>query len=139
MYNGEFQIGLGSDYIRNTSNLYINEKLITTLVWNNNNYSLFVNGIEINNGSYTGTVKTNNGFWHFGKWSNGDRGYWDGLIDNLKISSAPRSESWISTEYNNQSDANSFFSIGNIEYIPITEDNKITILDCDEDLTIKTI
>ncbi|MHA2143764.1 MAG: LamG-like jellyroll fold domain-containing protein, partial [Candidatus Thorarchaeota archaeon] len=38
--------------------------------------------------------------------------YWDGVLDEIRISNAPRSAGWIATEYNNQYDSSSFYSIG---------------------------
>ncbi|MFW9773419.1 MAG: DUF2341 domain-containing protein, partial [Candidatus Thorarchaeota archaeon] len=40
-------------------------------------------------------------------------GEWDGLIDELRISRVARSADWIQTEYNNQYNPNSFYSIVN--------------------------
>ena len=41
-----------------------------------------------------------------GKYTNH---YFDGIIDELRMSSVVRSQAWIDTEYNNQSDPSSFF------------------------------
>ncbi|MFX0207518.1 MAG: DUF2341 domain-containing protein, partial [Candidatus Hodarchaeota archaeon] len=38
--------------------------------------------------------------------------YWTGLIDEVRISKISHSAGWIATEYNNQYDPNSFYSIG---------------------------
>ena len=48
----------------------------------------------------------------------GLRGYWDGILDELRVSNIPRSPTWISTEYNNQNDPSSFMSIGPEEPAP---------------------
>ncbi|MFW9875614.1 MAG: hypothetical protein ACFFG0_21130, partial [Candidatus Thorarchaeota archaeon] len=38
--------------------------------------------------------------------------YYDGAIDEFRISKIARSEDWIATEYNNQKDPNNFYSVG---------------------------
>lgn len=38
--------------------------------------------------------------------------FWDGVIDNLTLSNIYRSTNWYDTEYNNQSDTTTFYSIG---------------------------
>ncbi|UCF50049.1 MAG: DUF2341 domain-containing protein [Thermoplasmatales archaeon] len=42
----------------------------------------------------------------------GIEGYWDGFLDELRVSNIARSPSWISTEYNNQNDPSNFYNIG---------------------------
>ncbi|MHA2120212.1 MAG: DUF2341 domain-containing protein [Promethearchaeota archaeon] len=38
--------------------------------------------------------------------------FFDGIIDEVKIVNTPRSAGWIATEYSNQQDPNSFYSVG---------------------------
>ncbi|MFX1248547.1 MAG: DUF2341 domain-containing protein, partial [Promethearchaeota archaeon] len=40
----------------------------------------------------------------------------DGMIDEVRISKSIRSSAWIETEYNNQYDPSSFYSMGEVEY-----------------------
>ncbi|HPV66516.1 MAG TPA: DUF2341 domain-containing protein [archaeon] len=42
----------------------------------------------------------------------GKGGYFNGLLDEVRISDILRSESWIKTEYNNQSSPENFYSVG---------------------------
>ena len=42
----------------------------------------------------------------------------DGYLDEVRVSDKKRSEEWISTQYNNQNDPSSFFSIGPEESAP---------------------
>lgn len=42
----------------------------------------------------------------------GGNAYYNGFMDEAKISKTCRSASWISTEYNNQNNPSSFFSVG---------------------------
>jgi hypothetical protein len=39
-------------------------------------------------------------------------GYWDGALDELRVSNVARSADWIQTEYNNQSSPSTFYSVG---------------------------
>ncbi|MFX0186078.1 MAG: DUF2341 domain-containing protein, partial [Candidatus Hodarchaeota archaeon] len=43
-------------------------------------------------------------------------GFFDGILDEIRISNVVRSTSWIETEYNNQYDPNSFYSISGAEW-----------------------
>ncbi|MFW9941409.1 MAG: DUF2341 domain-containing protein [Candidatus Thorarchaeota archaeon] len=52
---------------------------------------------------------------------------WLGQIDEVRISNIGRSADWIDTEYNNQYDPNSFYSIGNEIQIEDTSPPDITI------------
>ena len=44
--------------------------------------------------------------------------YFDGFVDEIRISTFARSEAWIETEYNNQHDPNSFINIGGTNISP---------------------
>ncbi|MBU4082789.1 LamG domain-containing protein [Patescibacteria group bacterium] len=46
-----------------------------------------------------------------GGWADGSQ-FFDGLIDEARISNVARTAQWIATEYNNQSDVASFLTIG---------------------------
>ncbi|MFX0076507.1 MAG: LamG-like jellyroll fold domain-containing protein, partial [Candidatus Hermodarchaeota archaeon] len=45
-------------------------------------------------------------------WNPTDNGF-DGLLDEFRLTNKHRTEGWINTEYSNQIDPNSFYSIGN--------------------------
>ena len=44
-----------------------------------------------------------------------DKQFFDGVIDEVKLSNTARSAGWISTGYNNQSDPGAFYSVGELE------------------------
>ncbi|OLS31170.1 MAG: hypothetical protein ThorAB25_04910, partial [Candidatus Thorarchaeota archaeon AB_25] len=52
---------------------------------------------------------------------------WDGQIDEVRISDVVRSASWIQTEFQNQNDPSSFFSIGVEESVGYSESETITL------------
>jgi hypothetical protein len=37
---------------------------------------------------------------------------WDGILDEIRVISEPRSAGWITTEYRNQSDPGNFYTVG---------------------------
>ena len=45
--------------------------------------------------------------------------YFNGLIDEVRISDSLRSSSWVKTEYNNQSSPSTFYSVGSLEDVTI--------------------
>ncbi|MFX0108872.1 MAG: DUF2341 domain-containing protein, partial [Candidatus Hodarchaeota archaeon] len=52
---------------------------------------------------------------------------WDGQIDEVRISDVIRSADWIKTEFQNQNDPSSFFSVGTEETIGYSESSTITL------------
>ena len=42
-------------------------------------------------------------------------GYFNGALDEVRISDVERSAEWVSTEYNNQSNPACFYSVGTLE------------------------
>ncbi|MHA2473532.1 MAG: DUF2341 domain-containing protein, partial [Promethearchaeota archaeon] len=85
--------------------------------YNGTQRKLFLNG-ALDAGPSAGTLNTITQNWWIGTDSNGN--YFDGIIDEVRISHVARSADWIATEYNNQYDPNSFYSIGNANnvYVP---------------------
>jgi hypothetical protein len=77
---------------------------------------LYVDGSEVasvGNGkaeTYTGYFRI--GSWRNAGWANALDGYFPGNIDEIRISETVRTADWISTEYNNQSDASGSISVG---------------------------
>lgn len=52
---------------------------------------------------------------NIGCWNDGDRGNFDGVIDEVRIHSVARTAEWVTAEYNNQSDTSGFYSLGSQE------------------------
>ena len=48
--------------------------------------------------------------------------YFDGELDEIRILTVPKSADWIATEYNNQNSPSTFYSLGNINNLPIELD-----------------
>lgn len=73
---------------------------------------IFVNGILDNSNTLAeesiGTVNLRIG-------SRSGTGYFDGIIDEVRISTVERSSAWVQTEFNNQNDPSSFLTLGSEE------------------------
>ncbi len=84
-------------------------------IYNSSDLQLFINGqlvTSLNIGG--GNVDNNNKPINIG--DNDDDGkYWDGLLDEIRISCIARTQEWLETEYNNQLNPEDFFMIGDIE------------------------
>lgn len=51
--------------------------------------------------------------WSIGQWMQfGGSEYWDGDIDEVRVSTTHRSDDWLGTEYNSQNDPATFYSMG---------------------------
>ena len=75
---------------------------------------LYIDGVERGSASYSGSTQTGTSVIQIGN-NPGSTGFiqeWDGRIDEVRVSSSYRSLGWIQTEYNNQDDPASFFSVG---------------------------
>ena len=57
----------------------------------------------------------------------GNNGFFDGLIDEVRISDVARSTDWIATEYNNQNDPSTFYSIAAADVAPGNVSTNLTL------------
>ncbi|MFW9833695.1 MAG: DUF2341 domain-containing protein [Candidatus Thorarchaeota archaeon] len=80
---------------------------------------LYLDGQQIDSNGDTDSIVYNLGNTvEIGTHGNGDTGYeFLGIIDEVRISITDRSAAWISTEYNNQNDPATFYTIGTEEYV----------------------
>ncbi|MHA2163890.1 MAG: DUF2341 domain-containing protein, partial [Candidatus Thorarchaeota archaeon] len=76
------------------------------------NRNLYLDG-SLDAGPSTGWYETDSVNWHIGTDGNGN--YFDGKMDEIRISNKARSAGWISTEYQNQLNPDTFYSISNEE------------------------
>ncbi|MFW9829017.1 MAG: DUF2341 domain-containing protein, partial [Candidatus Thorarchaeota archaeon] len=113
--NGYLDLGIGDNHSLSTNiqDLDNNTWYHIVLTWDNGNYNLYIDGVSKASGTYTGL----NAFDNFvdigndGSITHRDEG-WDGTLDEFRFSNIVRPADWISTEYNNQHEPSSFFSIG---------------------------
>jgi hypothetical protein len=70
---------------------------------------LYVDGSQVNNTYYTGFSETSTSpDLNIGKSPDANQQLWNGGLDEIRISSTPRSPQWIQTEYNNQNSPGTF-------------------------------
>ncbi len=83
-------------------------------VYDGSNMILYLNDSQVGITSKSGSIATNSNKDVFigNNPPNGNNRPFDGLIDEMRISQAARSPQWVITEYNNQSDPSSFYSLG---------------------------
>lgn len=74
-------------------------------------WKLWLNGVNSSGGADADVANTQVATLFFGQKGDGT-GYFNGALDEFRISSAARSAEWIATEYNNQSDPVAFLSAG---------------------------
>ncbi len=77
--------------------------------WTGSNYFLYVNGAQSQTGTQSITPAANTSQLRIGEFG-GNVDYFNGLIDEVRISSVPRSQSWIEAEYWSGTDAMNTFS-----------------------------
>ena len=76
----------------------------------NNITKLYINGVLKGTAYYDGGNADFQTFMGFGVGYSPVFGWWDGVLDETRISSSARSAGWISTEYNNESSNSTFYS-----------------------------
>ncbi|MFX0030669.1 MAG: LamG-like jellyroll fold domain-containing protein, partial [Candidatus Hermodarchaeota archaeon] len=93
---------------------------------NNNSINIYIDGIKVNSSYYSGTSTLGNTDLHIGNSPVVEDQEWIGCIDEVRISNVVHSSDWISTEYNNQYNPQSFLIIGpenNLDIEPPTYTN----------------
>lgn len=81
----------------------------------------YINGVEVADQQASGNMNTGSGDLLIGKRTDGR--FLEGCIDELKVSSAAKSADWIKTEWNNQNNPSSFYSVTNVKScsaVPVT-------------------
>jgi hypothetical protein len=86
-----------------------------------NGMKIFANGSSSASGTPVGSYANVTANFDIGRLGNNSE-YFDGVLDEVRISSIDRGASWISTEYNNQSSPSTFSTIGTAESVPVAED-----------------
>jgi uncharacterized delta-60 repeat protein len=81
---------------------------------------LFVDGTLRASAAYDGTSETGSSELHLSNNPGWPSQFWDGFLDEARVSSAARGAGWIQTEYNNQSSPGTFASLGAEDSAPFT-------------------
>jgi hypothetical protein len=116
-------------FVDDTQNVRTSMSFINDSLWHyvvgvadasNNLLRIYVDGIQRNTNAYSGTSETGTSDLNIGRGSGSTQQEWDGEIDEAHVSNMVRSADWISTEFNNQDDPNSFYSVGSSKEVPET-------------------
>lgn len=73
---------------------------------------LYVNGVLAASGSAPSVQSSSQSAWTIGAGGNGIEYFYHGLLDEARLSNTNRSADWITTEYNNQNNPESFVTAG---------------------------
>lgn len=82
--------------------------------WDGTTVKVYIDGIEENSTVFSGTLNTATSNVLFGAAETDVPGYFDGTIDDVRISNVARSGNWLRTAY--QSDVDNLFSFDDAEY-----------------------
>lgn len=66
----------------------------------------------------TGDINNSNPLF-FGKRDFVSPLYFDGILDEIRISNIPRSSAWLNTSYNNQNSSSTFLTLGSEQVVPL--------------------
>jgi len=69
--------------------------------WDGANFKLFINGTEVDNGTYAGPITDSTNHLFIGRMANLAPSVMDGIIDEVRISNVRRPDAWIKFEYHN--------------------------------------
>jgi hypothetical protein len=82
-------------------------------VYNGSVGNIYINGsAQSSSFSASSAIGATSGNLHLGHLSAESSHFWDGLIDEARVSNVARSADWIATEYNNHSSPSTFYSVG---------------------------
>jgi len=107
-----FFIGNDTDYtiVCSDNDLPLGNWTHLVVTWDGTNMYMFVDGvIQSEVGNFSGTPITTRSVLEIGRYANIN--YFEGIIDEVRVSNIYREPSWIITEYNNQNDPSSFVSV----------------------------
>jgi len=83
--------------------------------WDGNTVRVYIDGYEENSTTFTGTLNSSTSNVRFGAAETDDPGYFDGTIDEVRISNVARSGDWIRTS--NQSIFDNLLTFDDAEYL----------------------
>ena len=109
-----YQTGAGGSDATDTTSMNTGQWYYLLGTFDGSNVSLYVNGVKKATTAYNSNAGANSNGWTIGNYTQNGSGFdwWNGSIDEVRLSSVVRSADWIATEYNNQSSSATFYSIG---------------------------
>ncbi|MFW9830029.1 MAG: DUF2341 domain-containing protein, partial [Candidatus Thorarchaeota archaeon] len=104
--------GVTTNYVNSDVSITRQGWMYLVLTYDGSNVRIYKDGLFGYSSSQTGTIAPNSLNLQIGREEMyGDWFY--GVLDEIRISDSVRSTEWVATEYNNQYDPNSFYSISN--------------------------
>ncbi len=106
--NDDFRLYLNGSYATDKTTINTSTPYHVVLTYDGTTFTWYINGTSV----YTKTQSMTASFGNIyvGRSNSGE--YFNGTMDEVRISSAARSAGWIGTEYNNQSTPASFYTVG---------------------------
>jgi hypothetical protein len=104
------------DFFGNSGDLLEGNWHYGTIIYDGSTYlKAFINGSQVGTIHYKSMGPVTDTF-EIGVWRPSNPSDWfDGIIDEVRISNISRTEDWIFTEWKNQLDPNSFYSVGSLQ------------------------
>lgn len=117
--NGSFPEG--SDTVFGNTAIGINTYYLVHAVFEpsaTNKLRIYINGVvdDVQTSSSAAINNTTSAFQLAAREFSGSRNFFDGILDECRVSNTVRSADWMLTEYNNQNSPSTFYSLGAIEY-----------------------
>ncbi len=114
--SGGLDLGLGNNHNlqQGIVNLAANVWNYVALTWNGSNCFVYVNGQLVHTEAYggLGTLESYLDIGNDGRAIGARNEGWDGDLDHARLSNEIFSANWVETEYNNQRETSTFFSVG---------------------------
>jgi hypothetical protein len=110
IYNGNISpAGATSDWSSNVTTNWTYWAINYDGTLPSNNSVLYINGTQIGTANATGNIDNEDQVWQIGSSGNSNEN-WDGILDEVRLSSTSRSVGWIATTYNTINSPSTFFS-----------------------------
>jgi len=100
---------------KSTTNIGTGSPYYVVGSWDSSNIKIYVNGSLEHTVATTGTIRTTVALNYICGAFTSPGNYFDGIIDENRVSNSALSASWITTEYNNQSAPATFYTVGSVE------------------------
>jgi hypothetical protein len=92
-------------YLNDTTALSTNTWYYLAVTYDKNNIRFYINGVAKDSGAQTAAMTTNTRTMQIGKQDHSNNLYFDGIIDEVRVSSSARSAAWIKATYNTGNDS----------------------------------
>jgi hypothetical protein len=109
----------GTTVVVGQENIHTNTWYLVSTVYTGSEMKIYINGKLDASTSKSGNIRVNSwSNWTHNNPEGHDRGL-DGTLDEIRFSFTARSEGWLRTEFNNQSNPAGFIDLGDLEMIPM--------------------